>query len=1690
MPAVSSRNLHDLDFAEYSFSKQSLLRIDVKYRDRFLVHYAYGFNSTDHVYFVTVQKRSHVAGDEERGYITRLARACVSDPNFDTYAEVTLECASSGGGKVLNIVTAAALHESGEGREPVLYAAFSDTMNRSQEGNPSATRSRNSRRSSSAETSGVCAFPLSTIERLFDENIHHCFNGSMTHRNLDYISGPILEGKCPSADSGGLRGNINDFCRVGIKVSGKFPIRSPVIWPLGRRRATSLAADEESGQVVLLAGTDGGRILTGTIERGKTRVTDLDQFSVSTRGPGSPVLQLMVQGSEVVFLTRRQMGKFPLGNCEVAEEESKKGCQSCVSLASPYCHWCPHSNTCSTREDCGSATASECVQIDRVSPQELSKDLLGKDVYIHVTGLPRRSSYQCSFGDVFATPAKPFDGGLSCAVPPFREISELKEVELSIKLPGSNTSLASSTLPVINCERASDSCSSCVSLSNACRWCHSQAKCLHYSDRGCPSNSLANTCPLISQRDIQVPNDYPSQVEVDFAYLPAHFRGESARLFCMVELEGAKMKIPAHANGRVVVCERRRYSYIARVPKLKVALQVVTDGGLVLDETSMTLFKCEVIGSYRQIDDCTLCLRATQSHGCTWCGSKCAYSQQCPQKDASPRCPKPEIYFVAPTKGPREGGTRISLEGINLPAEAGRSLKIKVNGKECRSSPSRSLSSSPSGAAPEEISCITPPSAFEQTANIEVETSQGKSRAAVGFQYVEFGVHSASPATGPLSGGVSLTVSGSNLDIGSAHSVFLDQVPCHIHNLSRSKDNLVCYVSAAPRPMVTRNLTLRIDGGVRSVPFAFEFLPDPVVLSVKPRQSYFSGGRPVAVHGKFFSALRECSMLVYDGRSPEPVGESDCEIRSDRLLECPSPSLPEEGEEREPVMVSLGLRAGNVSRLLRLSEGFPHVSSDMEYFPDPEYFNITAGYTIYDKELLVIEGQHLSAANDVTDVQVHVGSASCNVTSITNSQLLCVPPDSRMLEASPRLLVTASHNLKFDLGPVAFEGGESGDVLPEIVGAIGAAAAILIFLAVVILIVFKHKSSEVEREYKRIQIQMDLLEHNVRSECKQAFAELQTDMTGLAMDLETAGIPIYPRKTFLVKAFFPGVHDHPVILPQFEMWPTMPKKEGGFTLQQIEELLLNKWFLLALVEVIENQIGISAKERVNFASLVSVVLSTRMAYYSDVLKTLLSSFLNAAMNARRSESAFRRADTVVEKLLSNWLSICLYDYISDEVGPPLFLLSKAIKCQVEKGPVDALTYEAKYSLSESGLLRQSCEYAPVTCLVLQRELDEAYECKVLDADSISQVKSKILDAVYKNTPFSLRPRVEEVDLEWQCGQDAHVILQDVDLTTETDLEGGYRKVNTLRHYGIKTKAVVSLVPKQFQKQESPYRTKDMGLYHLRLPPPKSSGGGSSSAPSTSSSSASSSRSSSSHYSTVARDSRGNIPEVYLTRLLATKGTLKKFVDDFIGSTTRAEGRFPSSLKWLFDQLDESASSRHGFAQSLELSHAWKFNSVHHGLWVQLLRNPDLVYDVERTPSMENNLNVVAQILQSSGASAFASSAAAATASSVSSPVGREAPYHKLLFSREICDYQSRVQDFFSTVRRLPATTDFEFDCHMGQLSSRHQGMFNAVAALEELSLYVGANLERLCDISPGVARVIHDVRMGGGGGQAAGESHI
>ena len=574
--------------------------------------------------------------------------------------------------------------------------------------------------------------------------------------------------------------------------------------------------------------------------------------------------------------------------------------------------------------------------------------------------------------------------------------------------------------------------------------------------------------------------------------------------------------------------------------------------------------------------------------------------------------------------------------------------------------------------------------------------------------------------------------------------------------------------------------------------------------------------------------------------------------------------------------------------------------------------------------------------------------------------------------------------------------------------------------------------------------------------------------------------------------------EHPVLLQQIPEWKNGQDSMFGFSMAQFEQLILNKTFLLTLVDTVEQQPGFGIRDRVNFASLLSIVLMTRMDYFSEILRLLLLKQIERALRSRHPQLMLRRTETVVEKLLTNWLALCLHSQLEQRAGSSLFLLYRAIKCQVEKGPVDMFTQEAKYSLSEEGLLRESMptDYNVVTCLVLQRELDEAYHAKVLDCDSITQVKIKILDAVYKNTAFALRPTVHEVDLEWQCGQDAHVVLKDFDLTTKEERTGGgIKRINTLRHYGIKTKAVVSLVPSQFNSNAT-MNNAHLRAYHLRLPDHLQANGNGSG------------------FESKKHENKSVIPEVYLTRLLATKGTVKKFIDDFfltvfgfnsgeavktggtgsgVGSNSRPTGSSSTSgcsgsesplsacssesspacsaIKWLFDIFDEASMANNDYIiEDLpSVVHAWKSNSVPLRFWITLIKNPQFVFDVEQTPATELNLSIVAQTLMSS------------CMPETGEPVSKEAPSHRLLFARDINDYRGMINDWYDRIQRMPPVTNQDLNCFMHGLSQRHTAIgFNQTAALKEIFLYVTQYYQELARVFGANASSDYHSSCGGG----------
>merc|ERR1719460_3613650 len=360
--------------------------------------------------------------------------------------------------------------------------------------------------------------------------------------------------------------------------------------------------------------------------------------------------------------------------------------------------------------------------------------------------------------------------------------------------------------------------------------------------------------------------------------------------------------------------------------------------------------------------------------------------------------------------------------------------------------------------------------------------------------------------------------------------------------------------------------------------------------------------------------------------------------------------------------------------------------------------------------------------------------------------------------------------LRFTVGQLDYNESGTAALAKPIIIAVGVGVGLLIIFVIIILIAYRRKSGESTRALKNMQEQMDVLELRVAAECKEAFAELQTEITEIGCELQTAGIPFLDYRTYCIKILFPGVEEHGVL--QWDR-PELARKEKGLRL--FGQLIMNKTFLLLFIRTLESNRYFSMRDRVNVASLIMVTLQSRMEYCTDILKTLL-----------------RRTESVAEKMLSAWFTFLLYKFLHECAGEPLFMLYQAIKHQVNKGPVDYVSHEARYSLSEEKLIRQQTEYRAITVFVSMSPqtiymsgLDPHGDnmdipVRVLDCDTVTQVKDKALDTIYRAISYSSRPKHSDLDLEWRTGTSGRLILYDEDSTTKT--EGDWKRVNTLNHY--------------------------------------------------------------------------------------------------------------------------------------------------------------------------------------------------------------------------------------------------------------------------------------------------------------------
>ncbi|XP_010889789.1 plexin-A1 isoform X2 [Esox lucius] len=1613
----------------------------------FDIYYIYGFSSEQFVYYLTMQLDTQLTSPDASGeqfFTSKIVRLCVDDPKFYSYVEFPIGCTKDG--VEYRLVQDAYLSRPGAKLarslditedEEVLFTVFAQGQKN---------------RAKPPKESALCLFTLRRIKEKIKERIQSCYRGEgklslpwLLNKELACINSPL---------------QIDDnFCGQDFNqpLGGTTTIEGLPLFVDKDDGMTSVAAYDYHGHTVAFTGTRSGHVKKILVNSVNQPAVLYENVVVSE---GSPILRDLLFSPDhqhIYALTDKQVNRVPVESCE-----QYPSCSACLGSGDPHCGWCVLHNVCSRKDRCERADepqrfasrGEQCVKLS-VQPGNISVTMSEVQLVLQAQNVPNLSAgVNCSFEDYTETEGRIFGGRIYCLSPSTREVAPItrnqgdkRTVKLYLKSKETGKKFASVDFVFYNCS-VHQSCLSCVNGLFPCHWCKYRHMCTQNANDCSFQEGRVNVseeCPqILPSSQIYIPVGVMKPITLLAKNLPQPQSGQR-NYECIFHIQGATYSVTAlRFNSTSIQCQKTSYDYEGNdISDLPVGLSVVWNGNQVIDNPfhiQAHLYKC-----YALRDSCGMCLKADPRFECGWCvqEKKCSLRQECAPLESSwmhatagnSRCTHPKITKLFPETGPRQGGTRLTITGENL----GLQFRDIQTGVRLGKVPCIPIEEEYVSA--ERIVCLLNDATGYrvQEANVEVCVrdclADYRALSPRAFTFVTPFFTRVLPAQGPLSGGTRITIEGNHLNAGSSVTVNIGRHSCHFKK--RNAREIVCVTPTGLTPGSTPVMVDIDSAELRNPEVKYNYTDDPTVLRIEPDWSIASGGTLLTISGTNLATVREPKIRAKYG-SAESF--HNCTVFNNSVMVCLAPSVvdSERGfSDTGSGPDEIGFYMDSVHALVVVNETF-------YYYPDPVFEPIspTGVLELKPTSPLILKGRNLIPAapgNSRLNYTVFIGETPC-VLTLSESQLLCEWPN-----------LTGQHKVTIRVGGFEYSPGtlqiysDSLLTLPAIVG-IGGGGGLLLLVIIAVLIAYKRKSRDADRTLKRLQLQMDNLESRVALECKEAFAELQTDIHELTQELDGAGIPFLDYRTYAMRVLFPGIEDHPV-LKEMEV---QANQEKALTL--FGQLLTKKHFLLTFIRTLEAQRSFSMRDRGNVASLIMTALQGEMEYATGVLKQLLSDLIDKNLESKNHPKLLlRRTESVAEKMLTNWFTFLLYKFLKECAGEPLFMLYCAMKQQMEKGPIDAITGEARYSLSEDKLIRQQIDYKTLTLHCVNPENENAPEVTVkgLNCDTITQVKEKLLDAVYKGSPYSQRPKAGDMDLEWRQGRMARIILQDEDVTTKIDND--WKRLNTLAHYQVTDGSVIALVPKQnsaYNISNSSTFTKSLSRYESMLRTASSPDSLRSRTPMITPDLESGTKLwhlvKNHDHSDQREGDRGSkmVSEIYLTRLLATKGTLQKFVDDLfetIFSTAHRGSALPLAIKYMFDFLDEQAD-KHSISDS-DVRHTWKSNCLPLRFWVNVIKNPQFVFDIHKNSITDACLSVVAQTFMDS-------------CSTSEHKLGKDSPSNKLLYAKDIPNYKNWVERYYSDISRMPAISDQDMSAYLAEQSRLHLSQFNSMSALHEIYSYI------------------------------------
>ncbi|XP_004086439.1 plexin-B1-like [Oryzias latipes] len=1655
IPPITTRRLFPANSLRRAFSQEEELgKLVVGSYSEYNNHFVKAFIYGNHAYFL-FSRRDMWHRKEYRTYVSRL---CISDRSFYSYVEVPLLC--RGG---YNLAQGAWLWKySGKATLFVVMAT-------GQASTPVAT-----------SHSALCVYGMDALDALMQQAQEVCYTEAGQGRSggeeayIEYA----VSSKCLRLP----KDSLSEYPCGGEHTPS--PIASAVALPATPTVTmltllTAVAVATEAGHTIAFLGDVKGQ-LHKVFVRPDWSGDLYGSLAVDSGAVGADLL-LDVSQQYLYVLTNDKLSKVPVSSCE-----RQTDCSSCLSVRDPYCGWCVLEGRCVHKHECqrhlqanhwlwSFESTNQCVTVQNLQPANQSR-AEQTQVTLSVAQLPaleKTEFLSCIFGQLSPQPAVIVGTKVTCQSPEPELLPTTPTGKDHMILPVSLTlghvTITTGNMTFYDCGSVSrlnqsSQCVACVSCVWGCNWCPIEQLCTH--NHSCPTPNI-----ILSQRGSSGPSSCPLVFSLrSSALVPMGqsttivLEGRNLDLYtnegdyeCVIEIENVQLNLTATEektaeNTHILTCKSQKFHY--STSRLQYSAPVYLRRGNrridTLPELQVHLYDCSAGQS-----DCSQCWAVPREYGCVWCPGRpapiCVYNQSCFSEPAD-TCPPPQITQVVPVTGPLEGGVLLTITGSNLGMRYQDVVgRVHVAGVPC-------VPQMEGYQISTRVVCELQPSGKQRVG--PVSFSMGTSLPGGStqiFTYQDPHLLDLVPDKGPVSGGTRVSIRGRHLLTGqmSDLSVFLGPWPCRI--LGEVNDTrLVCQTGSSNQ---TGEVPVWVLFGKakRTVPKrAFRYLDDPMITDAMPAESFCAGGRIIVVTGRNLDVVQQPIMSVWV--EPQEVQRvkrkrrvafltakqqlvfnstmatvsERCSVLSSSQMTCPTPAVFPDLKVK-----GVWFQLDNVQVHFESIKG-----KSFTYYPNPKLFPLNSEaadvpYHFKPGGVIAVEGRDLTRAMGRREVIARLGDQKCEVKTLDSTHLYCEPPEVQPMSVDdghqlPRLKVFMG-NLKVDLGLVQYDSDSMLSPVPLAAQiGLGAGAAAIILMVLVVILMYRRKSKQALRDYKKVLLQLETMEINVGDQCRKEFTDLMTEMMDLSSDVGGPGLPLLDYRVYAERVFFPG-QQMALLSRQLDL-PESRRLTVEQGLQQLINLLNNRLFLTRFIHTLEAQQGFSQRDRGYVASLLTIALHDKLEYFTEVMKSLLQDLVQQYVT-KNPKLMLRRTETVVEKMLTNWMSICLYSFLKEVAGEPLYMLYRAIKYQVDKGPVDAVTGKAKRTLNDSHLLREDIDYCAMTLTVLVKNGVEVQPCpvKVLDVDTITQVKDKILDQVYRGAPFSQRPAADSLDLEWRSGQAGHLTLSDDDVTAI--VQGHWKRLNTLQHYKVPDGATVALIPRSqssggisqvFQTGEKTpmlegEEEEGFRLWHLvkssedpEIPKHRKS-------------------------SMRERERAKAIPEIYLTRLLSMKGTLQKFVDDVFVAILNTKRPPPIAVRFFFDFLDDMAE-KHGIDDP-DTVHIWKTNSLPLRFWVNILKNPQFVLDVQITDSIDAILSVIAQTFIDS-------------CTTSEHKVGRDSPVNKLLYAREIPRYKQLVERYYSDIRSAASGCYQEMNSYLTELSGSFASEMNSVVALHELYKYI------------------------------------